>query len=119
MTCAPRKQSKTYKVPKRPYEAARLDAELKVGHASWDYGLWRGQAESDTDQRDVFGLWLAGWQEWNGWQRSRTDAYNGTRRPDVRLCFIHHTPRHTRTKLTYSSLESTDSETSERSGEFS
>jgi hypothetical protein len=27
---APRKQSKTYKVPKRPYEAARLDAELKV-----------------------------------------------------------------------------------------
>ena len=31
MTCAPRKQSKTYKVPKRPYEAARLDAELKVG----------------------------------------------------------------------------------------
>lgn len=28
---APRKQSKTYKVPKRPYEAARLDAELKVG----------------------------------------------------------------------------------------
>jgi hypothetical protein len=34
MTCAPRKQSKTYKVPKRPYEAARLDAELKVGYIS-------------------------------------------------------------------------------------
>jgi hypothetical protein len=31
MGSAPRKQSKTYKVPKRPYEAARLDAELKVG----------------------------------------------------------------------------------------
>jgi hypothetical protein len=31
MAPAPRKQSKTYKVPKRPYEAARLDAELKVG----------------------------------------------------------------------------------------
>lgn len=30
MPSAPRKQSKTYKVPKRPYEAARLDAELKV-----------------------------------------------------------------------------------------
>jgi hypothetical protein len=30
MTAAPRKQSKTYKVPKRPFEAARLDAELKV-----------------------------------------------------------------------------------------
>lgn len=37
MGSAPRKQSKTYKVPKRPYEAARLDAELKVGHlfTSW------------------------------------------------------------------------------------
>lgn len=30
MTAAPRSTSKTYKVPKRPYEAARLDAELKV-----------------------------------------------------------------------------------------
>ncbi|ADV22436.1 40S ribosomal protein S9 [Cryptococcus gattii Ru294] len=36
MTCAPRKQSKTYKVPKRPYEAARLDAELKL---AGEYGL--------------------------------------------------------------------------------
>ena len=40
MTCAPRKQSKTYKVPKRPYEAARLDAELKVGFAYFNEG-WR------------------------------------------------------------------------------
>lgn len=29
---APRAFSKTYKVPRRPYESARLDAELKVGH---------------------------------------------------------------------------------------
>lgn len=29
-----RSYSKTYKVPKRPYEAARLDAELKVGRSS-------------------------------------------------------------------------------------
>ncbi|BEI86190.1 hypothetical protein CcaverHIS002_0604770 [Cutaneotrichosporon cavernicola] len=36
MTAAPRKQSKTYKVPKRPYEAARLDAELKL---AGEYGL--------------------------------------------------------------------------------
>lgn len=28
---APRAHSKTYKVPRRPYESARLDAELKVG----------------------------------------------------------------------------------------
>lgn len=27
---APRKQTKTYKTPKRPYEAPRLDSELKV-----------------------------------------------------------------------------------------
>ena len=40
MTCAPRKQSKTYKVPKRPYEAARLDAELKVGFDYFNEG-WR------------------------------------------------------------------------------
>ena len=40
MTCAPRKQSKTYKVPKRPYEAARLDAELKVGFNYFNGG-WR------------------------------------------------------------------------------
>jgi len=31
MGSAPRKQTKTYKTPKRPYEATRLDAELKVG----------------------------------------------------------------------------------------
>jgi hypothetical protein len=40
MGSAPRKQSKTYKVPKRPYEAARLDAELKVGldwHRHWHW----------------------------------------------------------------------------------
>ena len=30
MGSAPRKQTKTYKTPKRPYEATRLDAELKV-----------------------------------------------------------------------------------------
>ncbi|WRT69586.1 40S ribosomal protein S9 [Kwoniella shivajii] len=36
MVSAPRKQSKTYKVPKRPYEAARLDAELKL---AGEYGL--------------------------------------------------------------------------------
>ncbi|KAK1923704.1 putative 40S ribosomal protein S9 [Papiliotrema laurentii] len=36
MGSAPRKQSKTYKVPKRPYEAARLDAELKL---AGEYGL--------------------------------------------------------------------------------
>lgn len=41
---APRKQSKTYKVPKRPYEAARLDAELKVS----SMGGARGQ---ETSQR--------------------------------------------------------------------
>lgn len=28
-------QSKTYKVPKRPFEAARLDAELKVSEFGW------------------------------------------------------------------------------------
>lgn len=31
MPLAPRAHSKTYKVPRRPYESARLDAELKVG----------------------------------------------------------------------------------------
>ncbi|RSH87499.1 40S ribosomal protein S9 [Apiotrichum porosum] len=36
MTAAPRSYSKTYKVPKRPYEAARLDAELKL---AGEYGL--------------------------------------------------------------------------------
>ncbi|EIW71646.1 40S ribosomal protein S9-A [Tremella mesenterica] len=36
MGSAPRKQSKTYKVPRRPYEAARLDAELKL---AGEYGL--------------------------------------------------------------------------------
>lgn len=30
---APRAHSKTYKVPRRPYESARLDAELKVSLA--------------------------------------------------------------------------------------
>ncbi|KAE8260202.1 hypothetical protein A4X13_0g487 [Tilletia indica] len=33
---APRVYSKTYKVPKRPYESARLDAELKL---AGEYGL--------------------------------------------------------------------------------
>lgn len=33
---APRKYSKTYKVPRRPYESARLDAELKL---AGEYGL--------------------------------------------------------------------------------
>lgn len=33
---APRRQSKTYKVPRRPYESARLDAELKL---AGEYGL--------------------------------------------------------------------------------
>ncbi|EEB09161.1 40S ribosomal protein S9 [Schizosaccharomyces japonicus yFS275] len=36
MPSAPRKQSKTYKVPRRPYESARLDAELKL---AGEYGL--------------------------------------------------------------------------------
>ena len=40
MGSAPRKQSKTYKVPKRPYEAARLDAELKVGFSYSSTGVW-------------------------------------------------------------------------------
>lgn len=33
---APRNHSKTYKVPRRPFEAARLDAELKL---AGEYGL--------------------------------------------------------------------------------
>ncbi|OLL22087.1 40S ribosomal protein S9-A [Neolecta irregularis DAH-3] len=46
MPCAPRNQAKTAKVPKRPYESARLDAELKL---AGEYGLrnkreiWRVQ----------------------------------------------------------------------------
>ncbi|WBW71496.1 40S ribosomal protein S9 [Schizosaccharomyces osmophilus] len=36
MPSAPRKQSKTYKVPSRPFESARLDAELKL---AGEYGL--------------------------------------------------------------------------------
>jgi hypothetical protein len=55
MTCAPRKQSKTYKVPKRPYEAARLDAELKVGF-NYFKGGWRycrvGWTYVDTGRLD-------------------------------------------------------------------
>ena len=55
MTCAPRKQSKTYKVPKRPYEAARLDAELKVGFNHFNGG-WRycrvGWTNTDTGRLD-------------------------------------------------------------------
>lgn len=33
---APRKHSKVYKVPRRPYEGPRLDAELKL---AGQYGL--------------------------------------------------------------------------------
>ncbi|KZO94021.1 40S ribosomal protein S9 [Calocera viscosa TUFC12733] len=36
MPLAPRNHSKTYKVPKRPFEAARLDAELKL---AGEFGL--------------------------------------------------------------------------------
>jgi len=36
MPLAPRNHSKTYKVPRRPYEAPRLDAELKL---AGEYGL--------------------------------------------------------------------------------
>ncbi|KAJ9107182.1 hypothetical protein QFC19_002842 [Naganishia cerealis] len=36
MPLAPRAHSKTYKVPRRPYESARLDAELKL---AGEYGL--------------------------------------------------------------------------------
>jgi len=36
MELAPRNHSKTYKVPKRPFEAARLDAELKL---AGEFGL--------------------------------------------------------------------------------
>ncbi|GME88762.1 unnamed protein product [[Candida] boidinii] len=36
LRCAPRTYSKTYSVPKRPYESARLDAELKL---AGEYGL--------------------------------------------------------------------------------
>merc|ERR1719326_255767 len=36
MAIAPRNVSKTYKVPRRPYESARLDAELKL---AGEYGL--------------------------------------------------------------------------------
>lgn len=43
---APRKQTKTYKTPKRPYEAPRLDAELKVGFVlDWCWGCRRGNQE--------------------------------------------------------------------------
>lgn len=36
MPRAPRRQSKTYKVPRRPFEAARLDSELKL---AGEFGL--------------------------------------------------------------------------------
>lgn len=49
---APRKQSKTYKVPKRPYEAARLDAELKVG----SFVGW-GSSWVDLDRGDIGMTW--------------------------------------------------------------
>ncbi len=42
MGSAPRKQSKTYKVPKRPLRAARLDAELKVVSVKYGLGVWQG-----------------------------------------------------------------------------
>ena len=50
MTAAPRKQSKTYKVPKRPYEAARLDAELKVGSASY-FNVWKRQDRGTNEDK--------------------------------------------------------------------
>jgi len=81
MTCAPRKQSKTYKVPKRPYEAARLDAELKVGHALC--GLWR-EAELVMDLWDVLDHRLAQRIGLENGLQPRTQTGDGTRRPDSR-----------------------------------
>jgi hypothetical protein len=51
MPSAPRKQSKTYKVPKRPYEAARLDAELKV---RFEPGLMLGYGTDGLEEGGDF-----------------------------------------------------------------
>lgn len=42
---APRAHSKTYKVPRRPYESARLDAELKVRLLGGKKGAGPGTGE--------------------------------------------------------------------------
>lgn len=59
MGSAPRKQSKTYKVPKRPYEAARLDAELKVGLNIMSLGLVDGWVWVKRVLGCHEGLWMA------------------------------------------------------------
>ncbi|EJT48949.1 40S ribosomal protein S9-A [Trichosporon asahii var. asahii CBS 2479] len=67
MTAAPRKQSKTYKVPKRPYEAARLDAELKVSRIPMD------------GSREVLVGRIGGWKLAGGGVGSTATAYDGER----------------------------------------
>merc|ERR1712071_610732 len=52
MPLAPRAVSKTYKVPRRPYESARLDAELKL---AGEYGL-RNKREIWRIQLTLFKL---------------------------------------------------------------
>jgi len=71
MGSAPRKQSKTYKVPKRPYEAARLDAELKVGVALGLCWSW-----SDGQARSRMGKTVGG----AGWTLEKTDGRGRGRR---------------------------------------
>jgi hypothetical protein len=110
MTCAPRKQSKTYKVPKRPYEAARLDAELKVGDGVWDMNMDSARAVRRRHQ-DIEGVGIAGKVPVGLTRRTlywRLSGHSRRRLLGETLLTCYH-----------SSPESTVSETSERSGEFS
>jgi hypothetical protein len=68
MPRAPRAHSKTYKVPRRPYESARLDAELKVGFGRGGvlcrhFGI-RGTSKKEEEIKTR----QSGMMGWRGWK---------------------------------------------------